>query len=46
MGVVFLLLLSLPFSATSAIAEPGFSPKYERHNNIFNPILDSFPQTA
>jgi len=43
---VFLLLLWLLFSVTPAIAEPGFSQQYERHYNIFNPILDSFPQTA
>jgi hypothetical protein len=43
---VFLRLLSPLFSATPAIAEPGFCQKYERNYNIFNPILDSFPQTA
>ena len=37
MWVVFLLLLPLFLSVTPAFAEPGFSEKYERDYNIFNP---------
>ena len=37
MWVVSLLLLPLLFSVTPAFAEPGFSEKYERDYNIFNP---------
>jgi hypothetical protein len=43
---VFLCLLLPLFSATLAFAKPGFSEKHECDYNIFNPILDSFPQTA
>ena len=43
MGVVFLLLLSLLFSATPALAESGFSEKYERDYNIFNPANKYVP---
>lgn len=38
MWVVFLLLLLLLFSVTPALAESGFSEKYERDYNIFNPL--------
>ena len=38
MGIVFLLLLPLLFSVTPALAESGFSEKYERDYNIFNPL--------
>ena len=38
MWFVSLLLLSLLFSVTPALAEPGFSEQYERDYNIFNPI--------
>ena len=37
MWVVFLLLLPLVFSVTPVLAESGFSEKYERDYNIFNP---------
>ena len=37
MWVVFLLLLPLVFSVTPALAESGFSGKYQRDYNIFNP---------
>ena len=37
MWVVVLLLLPLFLSVTPAFAEPGFSEKYERDYNIFNP---------
>jgi hypothetical protein len=37
MWVVFLLLLLLLFSVTPALAESGFSEKYERDYNILNP---------
>ena len=37
MWVVFLLLLPLLFSVIPALAESGFSEKYERDYNIFNP---------
>ncbi|MBI5316843.1 MAG: hypothetical protein HZB34_12820 [Nitrospirae bacterium] len=38
MQIVFLLLLSLLFSITPALADPGFGEKYERDYIIFNPI--------
>jgi len=38
MRVVLIFLLLLLFSATRALAEPGFSEKYERDYNIFNPL--------
>ena len=38
MRVMFLLVLPLLFFLTPAFAEPGFSEKYERDYNIFNPI--------
>jgi hypothetical protein len=38
MRVVFLLFLLLFFSVTPALPEPGFSEKYERDYNIFNPL--------
>jgi hypothetical protein len=38
MLVVVLLPLPLLFSITVALADPGFSDKYERDYNIFNPI--------
>ena len=38
MWVVVLLLLPLLLSVTPALAEPGFSEKYERDYNIFNPL--------
>jgi hypothetical protein len=38
MWVAFLLLLPLLFSLTPVFAEPGFSEKYERDYNIFNPL--------
>ena len=37
MWVVFLLLLPLLFSVPPALAESGFSEKYERDYDIFNP---------
>ena len=37
MWVVVLLLLPLFLSVTPAFAEPGFSEKYVRDYNIFNP---------
>ena len=44
MWVVFLLLLSLLISVTPALAEPGFSEKYERDYNIFNPASRYAPE--
>jgi hypothetical protein len=38
MRVVFLLFLLLLFSVTPALAEPGFSEKYERDYTIFHPL--------
>jgi len=35
---LFILLLVPLFSITPALAEPGFSEKYERDSNIFNPL--------
>ena len=45
MWIVFLqlLLLPLPLSVTPAFAEPGFSEKYERDYNIFNPASKYAP---
>jgi hypothetical protein len=43
MGIVFLLLLPLLFSATPAFAEQGFDPKFERDYNIFNPANQYAP---
>ena len=36
MWVVFLLVLSLHFSVIPALAEPGFSEKYESDYNILS----------
>ena len=44
MLLVFLLLLSLLISVTPALAEPGFSEKYERDYNIFNPASRYAPE--
>ena len=44
MWLVFLLLLSLLISVTPALAEPGFSEKYERDYNIFNPASRYAPE--
>lgn len=38
MWVVFLLLLLLLFSVKQALAESGFSEKYKRDYDIFNPL--------
>ena len=46
MWLVFLLLLSLLISVTPALAEPGFSEKYERDYNIFNPASRHAPENA
>lgn len=43
MRTVFLLLLPLLFSVTPVLAEPGFSEKYERDYNIFNPASKYAP---
>lgn len=43
MLIVFLLLLPLFFSITSALADPGFDEKYERNYNIFNPASKYAP---
>jgi len=46
MWVVFLRLLPLLFSVTPALAEPGFSEKYERDYNIFNPACLYAPDNS
>ena len=43
MWIVFLLLLPFFLSVTPAFAEPGFSEKYERDYNIFNPANKYVP---
>ena len=44
MRVVVLILLSLLFSVAHALGEPGFSEKYERDYNIFNPASRYAPE--
>lgn len=44
MRVVVLILLSLLILVTPTLAEPGFSEKYERDYNIFNPANRYAPE--
>lgn len=43
MAVVFLLFLSLLFSAVSVLVDSGFDENYERDYNIFNPASKYAP---
>lgn len=46
MRIVFFLLRPLIFSIPFALADSGFSEKYERDYNIFNPASQYAPDTS